>query len=157
MSNYNGLLYIFDRNEKLLNILNNEASKSNIFFDDEFKKELNGEWSYKFSVDMSKTNDIMLEYNKVGFYDRRGNFQLFVIHDIEDSIGYEAIRTVYCLHDFQSLNEDIIEDGKVTGTSRDALELVLKDSTYSIGNISFPSRLINPYFPFFFTLIAVPS
>ena len=48
MSNYNGLLYIFDRNEKLLNILNNEASKSNIFFDDEFKKELNGEWSYKF-------------------------------------------------------------------------------------------------------------
>ena len=77
LSNYNGLLYIFDRNEKLLNILNNEASKSNIFFDDEFKKELNGEWSYKFSVDMSKTNDIMLEYNKVGFYDRRGNFQLF--------------------------------------------------------------------------------
>ena len=108
LSNYNGLLYIFDREEKLLSILNNEASEGNIFFDDEFKKELNGEWSYKFSVDMSKTKDLMLEYNKVGFYDRRGNFQLFVIYDIEDNIGYEAIRTVYCLHDFQSLNEDII-------------------------------------------------
>jgi hypothetical protein len=68
LSNCNGLLYIFDREEKLLSILNNEAFESDIFFDDEFKKELNGEWSYKFSVDMSKTKDLMLEYNKVGFY-----------------------------------------------------------------------------------------
>lgn len=136
MSNYNGLLYIFDREEKLLSILNNEASESDIFFDDEFKKELNGEWSYKFSVDMSKTKDLMLEYNKVGFYDRRGNFQLFVIHDIEDNIGYEAIRTAYCLHDFQSLNEDIVEEGKTTGNARSVLELALKDSPYSIGIVS---------------------
>ena len=136
MSNYNGLLYIFDREEKLLSILNNEASEGDIFFDDEFKKELNGEWSYKFSVDMSKTKDLMLEYNKVGFYDRRGNFQLFVIHDIEDNIGYEAIRTVYCLHDFQSLNEDIIEDGKVTGNAKTALELALKDTKYLIGTVA---------------------
>lgn len=136
MNNYNGLLYIFDKDENLLSILNNEASESDIFFDDEFKKELNGEWSYKFSVDMSKTSDIMLEYNKVGFYDRRGNFQLFSIQDIEDDISYEAIRTPYCLHDFQSLNEDIIEQGKITGTAIQALELVLKDTKYSIGNVS---------------------
>lgn len=136
MSNYNGLLYIFNREEKLLSILNNEASEGDIFFDDEFKKELNGEWSYKFSVDMSKTKDLMLEYNKVGFYDRRGNFQLFIIHDIEDNIGYEAIRTVYCLHDFQSLNEDIVEEGKVVGDARSALELALKNSSYSAGIVS---------------------
>lgn len=136
MSNYNGLLYIFDRQEKLLSVLNNEASEGDIFFDDEFKKELNGEWSYKFSVDMSKTKDLMIEYNKVGFYDRRGNFQLFVIHDIEDNISYEATRTVYCLHDFQSLNEDIVEEGKIIGDARSALELVLKGSNYSVGEVS---------------------
>ena len=136
MSSYNGLLYIFDREERLLSILNNEASESNIFFDDEFKKELNGEWSYKFSVDMSKTKDIMLEYNKVGFYDSKGNFQLFIIHDIEDNIGYEAIRTVYCLHDFQSLNEEILEVGKITGTAGEALQLALKGTKYSIGKVS---------------------
>lgn len=136
MSSYNGLLYIFNREEKLLSILNNEAFESDVFFDDEFKKELNGEWSYKFSVDMSKTKDLMLEYNKVGFYDRRGNFQLFVIHDIEDNIGYEAIRTVYCLHDFQSLNENIIEEGKVVGNAKTALNLALKGSDYLVGTVS---------------------
>ena len=136
MSSYNGLLYIFDREERLLSILNNEASEGNIFFDVEFKKELNGEWSYKFSVDMSKTKDIMLEYNKVGFYDSKGNFQLFIIHDIEDNIGYEAIRTVYCLHDFQSLNEEILEVGKITGTAGEALQLALKGTKYSIGKVS---------------------
>lgn len=135
MSNYNGLLYIFDKDENLLRILDNQASDGDIFFNDEFKKSLNDEWSYKFDIDMSKLGNIALEYNKVGFFDRRGNFQLFMIQDLEDSISDTAIRTAYALHDFQTLNENIIENGKITGTASEVLAVALKGTTYSVGKV----------------------
>lgn len=135
MSNYNGLLYVFDKDENLLRILDNQASDGDIFFNDEFKKSLNDEWSYKFDIDMSKLGNIALEYNKVGFFDRRGNFQLFMIQDLEDSISDTAIRTAYALHDFQTLNENIIENGKITGTASEVLAVALKGTTYSVGKV----------------------
>lgn len=135
MSNYNGLLYVFDKDENLLIILDNQASDGDIFFNDEFKKSLNDEWSYKFDIDMSKLGNIALEYNKVGFFDRRGNFQLFMIQDLEDNISDTAIRTAYALHDFQVLNENIIENGKITGTASEVLAVALKGTTYSVGKV----------------------
>lgn len=145
MGKHNGLLYIFDKDENLTAILDNQASKSNIFFNDEFKKILGGEWSYKFDVDMSKLGDITLEYNKVGFFDRRGDFQLFIIQNIEDNISNTAIRTPYALHDFQSLNENIIEEGAINGNAEQALAVALKGTNYSIGTVDLTENQIKDF------------
>ena len=124
-------LFIFDKNENLLDLLNSEC-----YYDDDYKRQLNGEWSFTFYV-KSDYLKYLEKPNKIGLYDREGKFQLFKIQECEDVFGNEESFEIYCVHDSYSLGELIIEDKRVIGgTARDAIAKCLENSNYSIGNVA---------------------
>ncbi|WP_317327016.1 prophage endopeptidase tail family protein [Turicibacter sanguinis] len=124
-------LFIFDKNENLLDLLNSEC-----YYDDDYKRQLNGEWSFTFYV-KSDYLKYLEKPNKIGLYDREGKFQLFKIQECEDVFGNEESFEIYCVHDSYSLGQLIIEDKRVIGgTARDAIAKCLENSNYSIGNIA---------------------
>lgn len=124
-------LFIFDKNENLLDLLNSEC-----YYDDDYKRQLNGEWSFTFYV-KSDYLKYLEKPNKIGLYDREGKFQLFKIQECEDVFGNEESFEIYCVHDSYSLGELIIEDKRVIGgTARDAIAKCLENSNYSIGDIA---------------------
>ena len=75
-------LFIFDKNENLLDLLNSEC-----YYDDDYKRQLNGEWSFTFYV-KSDYLKYLEKPNKIGLYDREGKFQLFKIQECEDVFGH---------------------------------------------------------------------
>lgn len=124
-------LFIFDKNENLLDLLNSEC-----YYDDDYKRQLNGEWSFTFYV-KSDYLKYLEKPNKIGLYDREGKFQLFKIQECEDVFGNEESFEIYCVHDSYSLGELIIEDKRVIGgTARDAIAKCLENSNYSMGNVA---------------------
>lgn len=131
------MLYIFDRNENLLKILSNDDIDT-VVYSDNYKRQINGEWSYTFSIDINKiSNQFIQPKNKVGFFDENGNFQLFSTENIEDDITDDSIKNTYCLHDFYSLTGHIIEDKRViNGTALEATTKALEGTNYKVGNIA---------------------
>ena len=135
-------LFIFNKDETLLDILDAEY-----YYDDNYKRQLNGEWSFTFYVKFEHLKHLE-KPNKIGFFDKEEQFQLFKIQDCEDVFGNEESFEIYCVHDSYSLGELIIEDRRVIGgTARDAIEKCLENSNYSIGNVAdLGEKTLNFYF-----------
>lgn len=122
------MLYLFDKDDNLLEIIEE-------YFDDEMTREINSTYSYKFNIDVKKTDNIV-KRNKVGFF-YADNFYLFVIAEIEDNYFQDDIKSIYCIHDFQdNLNAHIIEEKRNTDyTITQVLEKVLEGTNYTIGEV----------------------
>lgn len=134
------MIYVFDRNEVLLEIISNED-----YSEFDFKDKL--EESSIFSFNTSRKNNIK-KGNKVGFF-RKEKFQLFLIDDFTE-ITYidESQISVVTISDYNILGNSIIEDKRViNGTLREAAEKALEGSDYKVGIVeSFENKNINFYF-----------
>lgn len=134
------MIYVFDRNEVLLEIISDED-----YSEFDFKDKL--EESSIFSFNTSRKNNIK-KGNKVGFF-RKEKFQLFLIDDFTE-ITYidESQISVVTISDYNILGNSIIEDKRViNGTLREAAEKALEGSDYKVGIVeSFENKNINFYF-----------
>ena len=130
------MIYIFDRNENLLEVITDYK---------EFKyiKKLNSDRTLSFEIE--KNNNIK-KYNKVGFFDNDKNFQLFFINDFTSFKDADTEKiSVDCLADFYRLGNTLIDDKRAT-TIRDAVTKCLESSDYKVGTVeSFEDRNINFY------------
>lgn len=124
-------LYVFDQHEQLLMILSEEEFES-----DEHKRQLNGSWTFTFTTE-SKYASVLLKSHKVAFYDREGNFRLFVIYEVPTLTYHDDRIEVYSVNDYFQLANQIVEDKRLRdGTAREALSKVLEGSEYLIGEVA---------------------
>lgn len=134
------MLYIFDRKEKLLEILNEED-----YSDFKHITKVNSSDSLSFSTSKKKN---IKKNNKVGFF-KDGKFQLFLIYDFNDTISLDENKIdIECISDFNLLGNFIIEDKRiVNGTLREAAQKALEGMDYQVGiTEDFELRNINFYF-----------
>lgn len=124
-------LYVFNQHEQLLMILSEEEFES-----DEHKRQLNGSWTFTFTTE-SKYASVLLKSHKVAFYDREGNFRLFVISEVPTLTYHDDRIEVYSVNDYFRLSNQIVEDKRLRdGTAREALSKVLEGSEYLIGEVA---------------------
>lgn len=134
------MLYIFDRKENLLEILNEED-----YSDFKHITKVNSSDSLNFSTSKKKN---IKKNNKVGFF-KDEKFQLFLIYDFNDTISLDENKIdIECISDFNSLGNFIIEDKRVVnGTLREAAQKALEGMDYQVGvTEEFELRNINFYF-----------
>lgn len=134
------MLYIFDRKENLLEILNEED-----YSDFKHITKVNSSDSLSFSTSKKKN---IKKNNKVGFF-KGGKFQLFLIYDFNDTISLDENKIdIECISDFNLLGNFIIEDKRiVNGTLREAAQKALEGMDYQVGiTEDFELRNINFYF-----------
>ncbi|MCX0403284.1 phage tail protein [Clostridium perfringens] len=134
------MIYIFDRNEVLLEIISEEDYSD---FSSKDKLQASG----IFSFNTSRKNNIK-KGNKVGFF-RKEKFQLFLIDDFTELTYVDESKvSVVTISDYNILSNSIIEDKRViNGTLREAAEKALEGSEYKVGIVEdFESKNINFYF-----------
>ena len=134
------MIYIFDRNEVLLEIISEEYYSD---FSSKDKLQASG----IFSFNTSRKNNIK-KGNKVGFF-RKEKFQLFLIDDFTELTYVDESKvSVVTMSDYNILSNSIIEDKRViNGTLREAAEKALEGSEYKVGIVEdFESKNINFYF-----------
>ena len=120
------MLYIFNKDEVLLEIIDD-------FYDDEYKRVLNKDYTYKFFTDIKNSTNLIRK-NKVGFRDENDVFQLFTIEEVERSYSDSNEVNVFCQHDYYSLNDKIIEDKRIVdGTCKEAVTKALEGTKYKVG------------------------
>lgn len=134
------MLYIFNKDEVLLEIIDD-------FYDDEYKRILNKDYTYKFFTDI-KNRKNLIRKNKVGFYDENDIFQLFTIEEVEISYSDSNEVSIFCQHDYYSLNDKLIEDKRIIdGTCKEALTKALEGTKYKVGIVDeFHIATLNYYF-----------
>ncbi len=134
------MLYIFNKDEVLLEIIDD-------FYDDEYKRVLNKDYTYKFFTDIKNSKNLIRK-NKVGFRDENDIFQLFTIEEVETSYSDSNEVNVFCQHDYYSLNDKIIEDKRIVdGTCKEALTKALEGTKYKVGIVDeFHIGTLNYYF-----------
>ena len=124
------MIYHFTKNEKLINIIDIDKIEN-----DTFKREINKEYSYTFTINF---NDYLFNKgDKIGFKDQENIFHLFIIQEIEDTFSDKAIKELYCIHDYISLNNTIIEDKRIiNSTAQEALKKALEGTSYNVGTVT---------------------
>lgn len=133
------MIYIFDNTETLIDIITNDGNGDSVILNDNFKRQINKEWSYIFNVNINKMVEKNIKVkNKIGFYDENNNFQLFTIERIEDSFGSNEIKTVICYHDFYNLGNIVIVDKLYTtpATANTVMTYILQYAPYKLGDIT---------------------
>lgn len=133
-------LWILDRNEEVLGVLQNRGTP--VILEAVHREQLNGENVLEFAVPAdSPKASLVVEENIVLFKDLDGNWQEFVIRQIEDEHGEQFIRRAYCEHAFTELNDYIIRD--IRPENRDAvymLERILEGTRWRVGQVTVQSQ-----------------
>lgn len=120
-------ILVFDKDETLIHIISADD-----YNDDVYKRQINKEWSFSFTVDVS-LSDVIIRKNKIGVYDREGRLQLFIIEDITERYSKTPTMEVYCIHDSFILNDTVLEEFTVTDTIDNVLDSVLAGTSYQRG------------------------
>lgn len=120
-------ILVFDKDETLIHIISADD-----YNDDVYKRQINKEWSFSFTVDVS-LSDVIIRKNKIGVYDREGRLQLFIIEDITERYSKTPTMEVYCIHDSFILNDTVLEEFAVTDTIDNVLDSVLAGTSYQRG------------------------
>lgn len=124
------MLYIFDKNDTLLEILNFSDTE-----EDTMDRQINSTYKYEIKLNINLSKNLIKE-NKLGFFDLNGEFQLFIIKEVSDTLFSEDIKELYCIHDYYSTNSHIITDKRiVNGTCLQAITKALEDTNYNVGTI----------------------
>lgn len=133
------MLYIFDKNDKLLKILTEYKNF-------EYIEKLNNENEISFD---SNEIEYLIKDNKAGFFNKNDEFKLFLIDDVKEfKDEYSTTITLNCINDLYVLNNKIIEDRRIiNGSVSSALEKALEGTEYKPGKIEeFENKDINFYF-----------
>nr|DAM71575.1 MAG TPA: tail protein [Caudoviricetes sp.] len=120
-------ILVFDKDETLIHIISADD-----YNDDVYKRQINKEWSFSFTVDVS-LSDVIIRKNKIGVYDREGRLQLFIVEDITERYSKTPTMEVYCIHDSFILNDTVLEEFTVTDTIDNVLDSVLAGTSYQRG------------------------
>lgn len=135
------MLYIFDRHENLLELIDFKDISEELY------TKNSNDRTFKFKI---KKNKSIKKYNKVGFFDKHEDFQLFSIDKVNSTKTKDSnIVEVNCVHDFYELKNNIIEDKRiVNGQIRLALEKALEDTEYKVGFIdnNFENKTLNYFY-----------
>lgn len=105
------MIYVLDKSsEKLLTILDNASPNACPFYNDNYVEKLNGAYVFEFDVPAENADAAHLsEENYVMFKDVLGEWQLFVIKDIEETHSDNLVKRIYCEHSFTELIDDIVQ------------------------------------------------
>ena len=120
-------ILVFDKDETLIHIISADD-----YNDDVYKRQINKEWSFSFTADVS-LSDVIIRKNKIGVYDREGRLQLFIVEDITERYSKTPTMEVYCIHDSFILNDIVLEEFTVTDTIDNVLDSVLAGTSYQRG------------------------
>lgn len=120
-------ILVFDKDETLIHIISADD-----YNDDVYKRQINKEWSFSFTADVS-LSDVIIRKNKIGVYDREGRLQLFIVEDITERYSKTPTMEVYCIHDSFILNDTVLEEFTVTDTIDNVLDSVLAGTSYQRG------------------------
>lgn len=124
------MLYIFDKNDNMLEILNFSDTEEDVM-----DRQINSTYKYEIKLNINLSKNLIKE-NKLGFFDLNGEFQLFIIKEIADTIFNDDLKELYCIHDYYSTNSHIITDKRiVNGTCLQAITKALEDTNYNVGII----------------------
>jgi len=130
------MLYIFDKTEKLVAILNNDGNACP-YWDAIHEEKLNGENTFSFSVPADHNDSqYVVEGNLVAFRDLDQNWQMFEIRRLLDQHGDDLTKTAYCEHVYYELIDDILTDVRPYNVSASfALEQALQNSRWEVGTV----------------------
>lgn len=135
------MLYIFDRHENLLELIDFKDISEELY------TKNSNDRTFKFKI---KKNKNIKKYNKVGFFDKHEDFQLFSIDKANITKTKDSnMIEVSSVHDFYELKNNIIEDKRiVNGQIRLALEKALEDTEYKVGFIdnNFKNKTLNYFY-----------
>lgn len=133
-------LYLFDQNDKFINILTEDEGLVDTWFKD-YQNHVEDE-SFVFNVQSnSPLLKNIVEENQVAFYDRDDRLRLARMKDLSEvttsdngAISHEI--RVICEPSFLELHDHFIEDRRITdGTAQTALNRVLDGSRY-VGEVT---------------------
>lgn len=132
----NNLIYILNKKEKIINILNNTDGPNKCpFFDDLLSQSLStGADTYKFSTIFNDKNSAtILVGNKVAFM-YKGDFLLFQIISVDEIHNENMEIEVYCESAGLSLINNVCrKTDLVSSDIRKFLETVLQDTEWNVG------------------------
>jgi phage minor structural protein len=128
-------LYIFDQDDKLLTIINEETG----LISSQFREELNHipDTPFTFSVeaDVEKSKHIV-EENQVVFRDTEGDLRLFRIKEIDDQDNIDGpVTTATCEPACMELNDHIIVDRRFVNQTADVALNAALEGTRWTGNV----------------------
>ena len=129
-------IFILNKQEKVINILNNvDSPNRNPFFDDILTQTLStGADTYKFTTTFNKKNSRSVTVgNKVAFM-LDGKYMLFQIVSVNDIHGDNLEMEVYCESAGLSLINSVCRSQKIVSCDvRKFLEAILQDTEWNIG------------------------
>ena len=139
-------IYIFDQDERLQAIIGGKAPGACPFFDAEFKEQLNGEISLKFTVPADHEDAAhIVEENLVVIRDTDGKYRLFQIREIREDRIAGTIEVTCEDAAIAELNDEVIEGGFRPSHPHEALHEALSatpgGSRWKVGHVdtSFPT------------------
>lgn len=130
------MLYIFNKDDKFLNIITEETGLIDTWFKD-YQNHLVDE-PFLFHVDSeSELLHLIIEENQVAFYDRDNDLRLMRIKELYETVSVEgSIITAKCEPSFLELYDHFIEDRRfVDKTAQNALDGALQGSRY-VGEVT---------------------
>ena len=138
-------LFIFNRNEELIDTLSGNAEKSaSHFFDAQIVKELNKGCQLTFTVDRSETtNDSIAEENLVAFKDG-DKIRLAVIKEVVDLHNDAFTSEVFCEDAYIELYDEIILEefrDDLSYELEDALAHLLQGTRWELGEVDDVNRI----------------
>lgn len=129
-------IFILNKQEKVINILNNvDSPNRNPFFDDILTQTLStGADTYKFTTTFNKKNSRSITVgNKVAFM-LDGKYMLFQIVSVNDVHGDNLEMEVYCESAGLSLINSVCRSQRIVSCDvRKFLEAILQDTEWNIG------------------------
>ncbi|MBH8600224.1 phage tail protein [Thermoactinomyces sp. CICC 23799] len=132
-------LWILDKDEKVKAVLQNRGTAS-VLLEAIHREIINGENYLEFVIpsDHDKA-EYLIEENIVLYKDPDGNWNEFVIREIEDEHSDGLFKRVVCDSSSLELNDYVIRD--IRPENRDAeymLNQILQDTRWSVGNVNVP-------------------
>lgn len=131
--------YVLNRQEELLTILSNEDSETSILYKATVKEQINKMYTLEMEVSAnSPQSQYVAEENYILFKDLLGEWQLYIIKEINEEHGTEHLKYIYCENASQELLDDIsgfdIQGSPFTPEA--LLTGVLTGTRWEVGNVS---------------------
>lgn len=131
------MIWIFDDLDRLIMIANNENPDALPVLSATFSEVLNGDYLLDFEVPLDHRNaDLIQEGNSCAIQRDDGEFELFIITEIQETKANEARLAVSCRHAVQELADDILLDYlAVAGNADTVLPAILAGTRWEAGTI----------------------
>jgi phage minor structural protein len=131
-------IWVLNKDEQIQAVLQNRGTA--VILDAIEKEGINKEHIFEFVIpaDHEKAQ-FVVEENIVLIQDPDGNWQEFVIREIEDKHTDRLERRAICEHAYTELLDTIIRDKRPTSDATGMLTQILQDTRWSVGDVTVPA------------------